>query len=192
MSSFEAAPYARLFSCAPPVTMHDAFHSTLQRYPRRIIELLIRNSTQIVPLLETQRYSDVSGALRRLRVDVDGWPVPPTGLFVIEERTVYLRSFNPLSIAHEVGHAIDCALGGGVYYSGISSRVRRAFAGAREFVTVYSATDLAEYFPEGQRAFIDSNDPHSPWPNATRERLRALDPALYSIVEEIFATGEAP
>jgi hypothetical protein len=146
MSSFEAAPYARLFSCAPPVTMHETFHSTLQRYPRRIIELLVKNSTRIVPLLETQRYSDVSGALRRMRVDVDGWPVPPAGLFVIEERTMYVRSLSPMTIAHELGHALDCALGGGIYYSGISSRIRRAFAGAREFVTVYSATGLDEYF----------------------------------------------
>ncbi len=146
MSAFEAAPYARLFSCAPPATMHEAFDATQRRYPHAIIELLVKNSTRIVPLLPAQRYKDVSGALRRLGVDVDGWPVPPAGLFVVEERTMYVRSLSPMTIAHELGHALDCALGGGIYYSGISSRIRRAFAGAREFVTVYSATGLDEYF----------------------------------------------
>ncbi|MGP6190425.1 MAG: hypothetical protein ACLPSH_10175 [Vulcanimicrobiaceae bacterium] len=146
MFLFEAAPYARLFSCAPPTTMHEIFDATLQRYPRTIIELLVKNDTRIVPLLPAQRYQDASEALRRLGVDVDAWPVPPAGLFVVEERTMYVRSISPMTISHEAGHALDCALGGGVYYSGTNTRLRRAFANARAFVTPYSACGLDEYF----------------------------------------------
>jgi len=50
------------------------------------------------------RYCDVSPALQRLGVDVDAWPVPQAGLFVVEERTVFLRSRSPMTIGHEVAH----------------------------------------------------------------------------------------
>jgi len=39
------------------------------------------------------------------------------------------------------------------------------------------------------RAYADVlNDPQSPWPRATRERLHACDPAMHAIVAEIFAS----
>ncbi len=37
------------------------------------------------PLGERESYRDASPALRRLAIDVDAWPAPPDGLFVVEE-----------------------------------------------------------------------------------------------------------
>ena len=102
--------------------------------------------------------------------------MPPAGLFVVEERTVYLRSTSPMTVAHEFAHALDCALGGGVYLSGVDPRVRRAFRDARAFVTPYAASALDEYFAECLRAWVEANDARSPWPRATRARLREIDP----------------
>jgi len=46
---------------------------------------------------------------------------------------------------------------------------------------------LDEYFAECVRAYADVlNDPQSPWPRATRERLHACDFAMHAIVAEIF------
>jgi hypothetical protein len=140
----------------------------------------------IVPLRPVERYRDASASLRRLGVDVDAWPVPPAGLFVVEERTVYLRSATPMTVAHEFGHALDCALGGGVYRSSYDVAVRRAFARARNFVTPYAATGLDEYFAESMRAFVEVNDQASPWPKATRASLRTVDPDMHDVLQSIF------
>jgi hypothetical protein len=40
---------------------------------------------------------------------------------------------------------------------------------------------------ESVRAWVEANDPRSPWPRATRARLRALDPAMAAILESLFA-----
>jgi hypothetical protein len=37
------------------------------------------------------------------------------------------------------------------------------------------------------RAWVEANDVRSPWPRATRSRLRAIDPAMASILESLFA-----
>ena len=42
----------------------------------------------------------------------------------IEKRTSYFRSLTAMTIGHEVAHAIDFALGGGVYRSGFDPRIR--------------------------------------------------------------------
>ncbi len=162
----------------------------LRAYPMPLLKRLVSVGCRVRPLLGAERYRDVSPALRRLGVDVDAWPVPPAGLFVVEERTVYLRSLSAMTIGHEVAHAIDCALGDGVYRSGFDPQIRSAFAAARAFVTPYAASGLDEYFAECVRAYADVlNDPDSPWPRATRERLRSCDPAMHAIVAEIFASS---
>jgi len=159
----------------------------LRAYPMPLLERLVNAGCRVRPLRAAERYRDVSPALGRLGVDVDGWPVPPAGLFVVEERTVYLRALTPMTIGHEVAHAIDCALGDGVYRSGYDPHIRAAFTGARAFVTPYAASGLDEYFAECVRAYADVlNDVRSPWPRATRERLHACDPAMHAIVAEIF------
>jgi hypothetical protein len=93
-----------------------------------------------------------------------------------------------MTVAHEFGHALDCALGGGVYRSGVDPRVRALFANAKTFVTPYAATGLDEYFAESLRAYVEANDPASPWPRATRERLRRIDPEMCDYVDRIFRT----
>jgi len=165
-----------------------AISATLSRFGAGALLYAVAKGMRIVPLTPRRRYADVSTALRRLGVDVDAWPVPPAGLFVVEERTVYLRSASPMTVAHEFGHAIDCALGGGIYRSGYDPEIRAAFGAARSFVTPYAATGLDEYFAESLRAYVGVNDAHSPWPKATRKRLREIDPAMFDCLESLFAT----
>lgn len=162
---------------------------TLNRFGADAIAFAGKNGIRVVPLSRGERYREASAALQRLAVDVDAWPAPPAGLFVVEERTVYLRSHSPMTVAHEFGHALDCALGSGVYRSGIDPRVQELFSKAAAYVTPYAATGLDEYFAESLRAYVEVNDPASFWPRATRPRLHRIDPAMYEYVEDIFRSG---
>jgi hypothetical protein len=101
---------------------NEARRALERHYPKGVISLLATNGTKIVPLGTKMTYSQASPALRRLSVNVDGWVCPPAGLFVVEERTVYLRSTSPMTVCHEAAHALDCVLGGGVYHSGTARR----------------------------------------------------------------------
>lgn len=163
-----------------------AIAKTLQRFGDPALQFALRAGIRVVPLRRPQRYADASPALRRLNVSVDDWPAPPAGLFVVEERAVYLRSRSAMTVAHEFGHALDCALGGGVYFSSVDPRLRELFSNARNFVTPYAATGSDEYFAEALRAYVECNDPASVWPRATKLRLRTTDPGLYNYVEMLF------
>src|SRR5579883_1505698 len=136
----------------------------------------------------SERYVDRSPALSRMHIDVDRWPNPPAGLFVLEERTIYLRSTSAMTIAHEVGHAFDCALGNETYWSLSQPTVRKAYINARTFVTPYAATALDEYFAEGFRAWFGCNDDRSLWPKVCRDRLRKVDPALFRCIQDCLYT----
>jgi hypothetical protein len=175
----------RLFDPSRPP--EEAVVETLVRFGAAALNYALASRVRIALLRRRESYRDASLALARLGIDVDGWPAPPAGLFVVEERTVYLRSRGAMTAAHEFGHALDCALGGGVYRSGVDPRVRALFANAKAFVTPYAATGLDEYFAESLRAYVEANDPASPWPRATRERLRRIDPAMFEYVETLFA-----
>jgi hypothetical protein len=164
-----------------------AIDAVLDRFGIGALRVAASAGVRVVHLRGNEAYRDRSQALRRLASGVDDWPVPPAGLFVVEERAVYLRSTSPMTVAHEFAHALDCALGGGVYLSGVDPRVRRAFRNARAFVTPYAASGLDEYFAESLRAWVEANDPRSPWPRATRARLREIDPAIAAILDSIFA-----
>ncbi len=166
-----------------------AIVQTLQRYGSDALQFALDRDITVAPLRRAERYASASAALARLGIDVDSWPAPPAGLFVVEERTVYLRSRSPMTIAHEFGHALDCALGGGVYHSGIDRQVRSLFANATTFITPYAATGIDEYFAEALRAFIEVNDVTSHWPRATKARLRKVDPMLYAYVERLFTVA---
>ena len=166
----------------------EAVVATLRRFGDAALRFALAAEVRVHVLAEDECYRDVSPVLRRLGIDVDAWPAPPAGLFVVEERRVYLRALGAMTVAHEFGHALDCALGGGVYRSGVDPRVRTAFLHAPAFVTPYAATSIDEYFAESLRAFVGVNDPASPWPRATRERLRRIDPAMYAYIEDIFRT----
>lgn len=163
--------------------------ATLERFGQPALAFAIRAEVRVVPLRRAQRYLDASAALARLGLAVDDWPAPPSGLFVVEERCVYLRSRSPMTVAHEFGHALDCALGGGVYRSGIDPQLRACFARARAFVTPYAATGIDEYFAEALRAYVEANDESSPWPKATRDRLLQVDRALFDYVDNLFRFG---
>lgn len=168
-----------------------AIDAVLDRFGAGALRVAAAGGTRLIHLCAAERYRDRSKTLRRLASSVDDWPVPPAGLFVVEERTIYLRSTSPMTVAHEFAHALDCALGGGVYLSGIDPRIRRAFARTRAFVTPYAASGLDEYFAECVRAWVEANDPRSPWPRATRARLRQLDPAMCAVLESLFANDLA-
>jgi hypothetical protein len=176
----------RLFAEPEKRPIERAVLETLQRFGTGALVFALQSRVRVVLLRRGESYRGASPALARLGIDVDAWPVPPAGLFVVEERTLYLRSRSPMTVAHEFGHALDCALGGGVYRSSIDPRVRAHFAQAPAFVTPYAATGIDEYFAESLRAYVGVNDPASPWPRATRERLRRIDPAMYEYVDELF------
>ncbi|HEX3465407.1 MAG TPA: hypothetical protein VHS78_15265 [Candidatus Elarobacter sp.] len=165
----------------------SAIDIVLDRFGTGALRAAATAGVRVVHLRAREAYRDRSRALRRLAHGVDDWPVPPAGLFVVEERAVYLRSTSPMTVAHEFAHALDCTLGGGIYLSGVDPRVRRAFRNARAFITPYAASALDEYFAESLRAWVEANDPRSPWPRATRARLRSIDPAICAVLESIFA-----
>src|ERR1700680_39888 len=83
--------------------------ATLARFGEPALRYAATKGIRIVPLTSRRRYSEASTALRRLGVDVDAWPVPPAGLFVVEERTVYLRSASPMTGADAFGPRIEFA-----------------------------------------------------------------------------------
>lgn len=177
--------------CAPPIISNEpgtraAIEATLKRFGAGAARVAHDAGIRIVALGRAERYRDRSNVLRRLAAGVDEWPIPPAGLFVVEERTMYLRSFSPMTVAHEFAHALDCALGGGVYLSGVDPRIRGAFERAVAFVTPYAASGLDEYFAEAMRAWVEANDPQSLWPRATRARLFAVDPAMGAILASLF------
>jgi hypothetical protein len=164
-----------------------AIATTLGRFGAPAIRYARAAGIRVVALGPRARYDDASPTLRRLAVGVDAWPAPPAGLFVVEERAMYLRSTSPMTVAHEFGHALDCALGGGVYRSTSDAAVRAAFAAARRFITPYAASAIDEYFAEALRAWVGANDAASLWPQATRERLADVDPTMHAIVAATFA-----
>ena len=184
----------RLFDCDGRRPAESAVIETLLRFGRGALAYAARSRIRVMLLHPGELYREASHALTRLGIDVDAWPAPPAGLFVVEERALYLRSRSAMTVAHEFGHALDCALGGGVYRSGIDPRVRALFANAAGFVTPYAATGVDEYFAESLRAYVEANDPASPWPRATRARLRHADPGMHDFVERLFECefGERP
>jgi hypothetical protein len=176
----------RLFDSDRQRPAEKAVVDTLVRFGRGALVYAVRSRIRVMLLRTGELYREASHALARLGIDVDAWPAPPAGLFVVEERALYLRSRSPMTVAHEFGHALDCALGGGVYRSGIDPQLRALFAAATGFVTPYAATGVDEYFAESLRAYVEANDIASPWPRATRARLRHADPSMFEFVELLF------
>ena len=82
-----------------------AIDAVLDRFGRGALRLAATSGVKLIHLRGTEAYRDRSRALRRLASGVDDWPVPPAGLFVVEERAVYLRSTSPMTVAHEFAHA---------------------------------------------------------------------------------------
>jgi hypothetical protein len=74
--------------------------AVLDRFGNGALRLAANVGVRVIHLRAAETYRDRSPALRRLASGVDEWPVPPAGLFVVEERTVYLRSTSPMTVAH--------------------------------------------------------------------------------------------
>jgi hypothetical protein len=165
-----------------------AIEAVLKRMPKHLLERIVAAQTRIVVIHANETYAQHSPVLRRLSNGVDNWTIPPAGLYVLEERTVYLRSLSQMSIGHELMHSLDAALGGGgAYLSSVDRRVRSAFDRATAFVTAYSASGIDEYFAESARAMCAFNDDTSFWPKVTPQRLAAIDPPMYAYMSELFA-----
>jgi hypothetical protein len=177
---------ARDIVAGPDAACRRAVTTTLRRFGSGALRFALAAGIRVHVLGEGESYRDLSPALRRLGIDVDAWPAPPAGLFVVEERRVYLRALGAMTVAHEFGHALDCALGGGTYRSAVDPAIRHAYSHAKAFVTPYAASGIDEYFAEAIRAHIGANDPVSPWPEATRARLRSVDPDMAKIVARLF------
>lgn len=188
----------RIYSALIPkasTAARSTIAKALAKYvPAKMLEFLADNGTRIRPLRDGELYREASPALQRLGIDVDAWPCAPAGLFVVEERTVYVRSLSPMTLIHESAHSLDCALGGGVYRSGVDPRWRELFAKAPGFVTPYAATGLDEAFAEAVRAMLSANDPASCWPSATPQRLKRVDPDTHvymaALLEQFALAGE--
>lgn len=159
----------------------------LKKFGEGAIRLAAERGIKIRVLGAKEDYAAASPALAALLVGGDSQSASYAGLFVIAERTLYLRSTSKMTVAHEFAHALDCALGDGVYLSTLDAEIRRAFNSARDFVSPYAATSRDEYFAECVRAWVGRcNDPAYMWPSATRKRLNRIDPAMYAIVERLF------
>lgn len=163
-----------------------AIDMVLQRVGPDVCEVLADGGGRIVVLEPNQRFDEASAVLARMMCGVDGWPIPPAGLFVVEERTVYLRAVSEMTIGHELMHLTDCVLGGGVYLSNVDPRIRRMFASARGFVSPYAASACDEWWAESARAYFGFNDPGSLWPPVSPERLEERDPEMYRFVRKTF------
>ena len=174
---------------APDARSAESVGATISRYPAHLVAKMRDADTRVVVLSKREKYRDRSPELRRLNAGIDEWPVSPAGLFVVDERTLYLRSTSPMAVAHEAGHALDCALGDGVYYSGQTPAIRLAFTAARGFVTPYAASGLDEYFAEACRAMVEVNDAASPWPRVSREAACAGRPDAVRVAPHDLARG---
>ncbi|HEX3464242.1 MAG TPA: hypothetical protein VHS78_09380 [Candidatus Elarobacter sp.] len=172
-----------------PMDRHHAemARNIINRYPPHLRALADQIGIRTVLIGPFQKYRDYSPLLRHLRVD--RWPKPPLGVFVIAERTLYVSYPAPVVVAHEYAHAIDCALGGGAYFSVAHPGVRRALRRARKrksFITRHAGSGVDEYFAEGMRAMIGVDDHHHPRPAVGRACLRRLDRDLFEILNAIF------
>jgi hypothetical protein len=79
-----------------------AIDAVLDRFGPGALRLAATAGVRFVQLHRSERYRDRSRTLRRLASTIDDWPVPPAGLFVVEERAVYLRSTSPMTVAHNL------------------------------------------------------------------------------------------
>ena len=177
--------YSALIPTATP-TLRASIANTLEKFGSGVLAFAHGQGIRIVPMQRGERYRDVSPAIERMGVNVDSWGAPPAGLFVVEERHIYIRTQSDMTVAHEFGHALDCALGRGIYTSGLDPAIRESYAKDREFVTPYASTSLDEYFAECVRAYVGVNDNPSVWPKATREKLLKCSPKMHAYLSAMF------
>jgi hypothetical protein len=199
-------PFNSRASVTPPAPHKVAYRAVRSMFgahpPQKIVRALsafgepaltaaanARISFSIVP--DQHRYADFSPAVAKLVPGIDDWSAPPSGLFVVEERRILLRSrAMAMTAAHEFAHALDCVLAERPrsYFSYESEELRCYFATATGFVNEYAASGLDEYFAESVRAYLEINDARCAWLPLTRHDLFTRDPRMFSLVERLFAS----
>src|SRR4029077_6015221 len=125
------------------------------------------------------RFAQASASVARCVPGIDDWTAPPSGLFVVEDKTVLLRDRAlAMTAAHEFAHALDATLAGKPrsYFSFESEELRFNFSTATGYVNEYAASGLDEYFAESVRAYVEVNDPACAWLPLTRQDLFLRDP----------------
>lgn len=166
--------------------------SVLGVFGEAALEAAVRGGIRMTVVPDSKGFSECSSAVARLVPGVDRWSAPPSGLFVVEERRVLLRSRAlAMTAAHEFAHALDAVLAQRPrsYFSYESDEVRASFANATGFVNEYAASGLDEYFAESVRAYLEINDARCAWLPLTRYDLRSRDPRMFAIIEWLFKAG---
>jgi hypothetical protein len=156
----------------------------IKTLPAHIVELLDEQGIVVRVLAPDETFKTASKELSNLHIDIDG--MKPSGLFVVRERTVYVRRLERGVIAHELGHALDCALGKGFYVSGYTAKILNAFHSALQFVTFYATAGVDEFFAECFRAYLGENG-GMPTMIADRALLGARNPEMLAYFDELFA-----
>ncbi|MBC5805607.1 MAG: hypothetical protein ACR2KS_12025 [Candidatus Eremiobacter antarcticus] len=170
----------------------QALVSALAPFGERALQRAVNGGVRIAIVPAGRRFTEFSPCVSSLVPDIDGWPAPPAGLFVLEERLLLLRSKAlRMTAAHEFGHALDAVLAKKrrSYHSFEDEAVRHRFATATGFVNAYAASGLDEYFAECLRAYVEVNDDRSSWLPLTRLDLLTRDEPMFSLVDDLFARG---
>ena len=97
-------------------------------------------------------------------------------------------------LIHEFGHAIH-EMGLDSVDSGFSNRLMKTYDEARQrglWTNTYAITNKEEYWAEGVQSWFDTNREHDSEHNHvnTRDELKQYDPALATLLEEVFGDTE--
>jgi len=179
-----------MFGTTPPVKIVRA----LGAFGEPALAAAVRAGVRIAIVPEERRYSEFSPAVAKLVPGIDDWSAPPSGLFVVEEKRVLLRSkAMAMTAAHEFAHALDSVLASRPrsYFSYESEELRYYFGTATGFVNEYAASGLDEYFAESVRAYLEINDSRCAWLPLTRLDLHVRDPRMFALIERLFASAFA-
>ena len=165
--------------------------SALAPFGECALRLAAMSGVRIMLVPACSTFIQCSPAVAALVPDIDRWQAPPAGLFVVEERSILLRSGAVrMAAAHEFAHALDslAATKPRSYHSFENSDIRTAYAQANGFINEYAASGLDEYFAESVRAYVEVNDDRSSWLPVTRKMLQLRDPRMFQLVTNFFRT----
>jgi hypothetical protein len=126
----------------------------------------------VVVLKEGQKYSDVSAVNAADPFENDELV---RGVYMPQERTIYLRNTSDGTVVHEVAHALDHAAGRKIE----SKAMMTAFETAPAFISNYAKTSCAEWFAENVRAIKGALN--GDYDDVSPEKLAAIDPRGYAL-----------
>jgi hypothetical protein len=180
----------KMFGGRPPMRLVKI----LRAFGEPALAAAVCAGVRIAIIPQDRCFSEFSPSVASLVPGIDGWSAPPSGLFVVEEKKILLRSRAlSMTAAHEFAHALDAVLARRPrsYFSFESEELRHYFATATGFVNEYAASGLDEYFAECVRAYLEINDPRCMWLPLTRKDLFSRDPRMFVFLERLFASGLA-